>query len=126
MTPRTDKELRELAFYIFENKVFGTWSFRSDDEMNSLMSMVFMPIMFMKADDREKLVEEVIHIFEFYDKALPRGINGKPMFMSCRFITKEEWPKVTKYVDELIKQRKEFMGEEVPDGEVNWHSPMGG
>jgi|APSaa5957512535_1039671.scaffolds.fasta_scaffold158137_3 hypothetical protein len=126
MTPRTDKELRELAFYIFENKVFGTWSFHSDAEMNNLMGMVFMPILFMPLDEREKLVEEVIHIYEFYDQAGPRSINGKPIFMSCRFITKEEWPKITKYVDELIKQRKEFMGEEVPEGEVNWHRPMGG
>lgn len=62
MTPRTDKELRELAFYIFENKVFGTWSFHSDAEMNNLMGMVFMPILFMPLDEREKLVEEVIQI----------------------------------------------------------------
>ena len=125
MTPRTDKELRELAFYIFENKVFGTWSFRDDKEMANLIGIVFMPFMFMPQEDKKKLIDaKVIHMYEFYDQAGPRSINGYPIFMGVRFILEGEWKKIVKYVEALGKQRSEFMGEEEP--EVNWHGPMGG
>lgn len=124
MTPRTDKELRELAFYIFENKVFGTWAFRDDREMKMLVGNVFMPFMFMAQEDKKTMVDaKVIHMYEFYDQAGPRSINGYPIFWSMKLILEEEWKKITKYVDELGKQRSEFMGEEEP--EVNWHEPMG-
>jgi|TARA_Y100000034_G_C6910429_1_gene424495 hypothetical protein len=125
MTPRTDKELKELAVDIFENKVFGTWAFRDDQEMESLMGMVFMPFLFMSQEDKAKLTAaKVHHIYEYYDQAGPRSINGKPIFMSMRFILDTEWVKIKKYVEKLEAYRKDFVGDTNP--EVNWHAPMGG
>lgn len=126
MIQRTDKELKELAFYIFENKVFGSWSFRDANQASMLMGSVFMSAMFMPEEERNAMKEAgVIHFYEFYDKALPRSINGCPIFMSMHLILREEWDKITKHIDALVEQRKEFMDEEVTD-EVNWHQPMGG
>jgi hypothetical protein len=125
MIPRTEVELRELASYIFENKVFGSWSFSSENQARNCMHVVFMPLMFMPQDERDAYREEgVIHFYEFYDKAGPRSINGCPIFSSVRFLLKDEWETINLFLDKLVKQRKEFMGEEVPDGEVNWHQPM--
>lgn len=124
MIPRTDKELKELAYHIFENKVFGSWSFRSESDARNLMGSVFMCALFISEDDRKKLADSgANHFYEYYDRSLPRSINGYPIFMSMRFVLDEEWPKITKYIKELEKQRKEFMGDE---SEVSWVSPMGG
>lgn len=34
--------------------------------------------------------------YEDYDKALPRGVNGYPMFMSCRILHVNDVPRLTK------------------------------
>lgn len=124
MEKRSEKELRELAMDIVENKVFGSWMFRSAEEASNLMGMVFMCALFMAEEDREKLkAAGANHFYEYYDKSLPRSINGKPIFMSMRFILDEEWNDLDKYINELIAYRKKFMGEE---SQVNWSGPIGG
>lgn len=123
MIPRTDQELRNLALYIHEGKVFGTWAFRNQSEFENLVNSVFMPFAMMPQEERKQITDaKVIHFYEFYDKAGPRAVNGYPMFTSMHFIIEEEWNKVRKYVEELEKHRKEFAGEE----QVNWGKSMGG
>lgn len=43
-------------------------------------------------------------VWEWYDKSLPRGINGYPMFMSCRLMSREDWEEVLPILQEKQRQ----------------------
>lgn len=39
-------------------------------------------------------------VWEWNDKALPRSINGYPIFMSCRIMNKEDWEEILPVLQE--------------------------
>ena len=45
-------------------------------------------------------------VWEYNDKSLPRGVNGMPMFMSCRFMHKDDWERVIPAI-RAEKERRE-------------------
>jgi hypothetical protein len=45
-------------------------------------------------------------VYEYYDKAGPRGINGYPMFTSCRILHREDWDIVRPAVQREYERRK--------------------
>ena len=48
---------------------------------NDLMPSIFIPLIFMNEEQRDDMVKKgTLHIFEYYDKAGPRSINGYPIF----------------------------------------------
>ena len=57
---------------------------------------------------REKIDQAYIAqlgvVWEWYDKSLPRGINGYPIFMSCRMMHKEDWEEVLPILQEKQRQ----------------------
>ena len=106
-----EKELRQLAIDVSEKKVFGTFHM-SENDMNCLQS-VFMPIVFMSEEQRQKLVDDnIIHFYEYYDKAGPRAINGMPCFTSMMNINKQNWEKVVKYIKEYEVKVKSFLNKD--------------
>ena len=98
---RTKKELKKLAEDIFDGKVFGTWDIKGEE---NLIPMVF----FVAAFAPEKIPKDTAHLFEYMENALPRCVNGKPMFMSCRILTKKELPLVMKNLEILRKLREQY------------------
>jgi hypothetical protein len=100
-----EKELKQLALDVVEGRVFGTWNMKSCEHD---LPLVFMPLALMT----EPLPEDTAHIYEHLDKAGPMSVNGMPTFVSCRILLKEDSDKLMPMVRELIKQRKEFLGEE--------------
>ena len=106
------KELRQLALDMVDGKVFGTWNIRAEDAEN-LVGMIFMPALFMSEEQREEMKKlEVVHFYEYVDKAGPRSVNGYPIFMSMNSLTREDSVVVFRFCRELQKQRDEFLGEE--------------
>ena len=53
--------------------------------------MIFMPLALgvLSEMDKEE-VKDIGLIYEYNDQAGPRGINGYPMFMSCRYLSKKD------------------------------------
>lgn len=45
-------------------------------------------------------------VYEYYDKALPRAINGYPIFPSLRILHREDWELVRGAVNREIERRK--------------------
>lgn len=91
MTRRSDEELKQIAKDMHGNLIFTSAQI-AQHEFQHMMGMVFAPIMFMEQKDREELAAKKPYVFyEYLNKALPRGVNGYPMFMSMGFLTKEEW-----------------------------------
>ena len=103
-----EKELKQLAIEISENKVFGT--FHIKDCTVDKTTMVFMPLLFMEDESKQELIDnEITHIYEYVEKAGPRSINGMPVFMSFRTISKTDWGKTCKYIKEYEIKVKSFL-----------------
>jgi hypothetical protein len=104
----TDEEVVTLARDLVKNLIFMSDQIRRPEDL----SMVF-PVLFMLDDvQRESMKEKDIGAFyEYNDKALPRGVNGYPMFMSVRWLTKEDYKRVR--AEE--RRMRIALGEIVPD-----------
>ncbi len=103
-----EKELKQLAIDIAENKVFGTFHM-NENEMNSLQ-VVFMPFIALSEERRKKMRDDnVIHVYEYYDKAGPRSVNGMPCFFSFSEIIEKDWKKVVKYIKEYEVKKNSFL-----------------
>lgn len=123
-----DKELRQLAVDIVDGRVFGTWNI-PEDELKGLLASVFMPLIFIK----ERLPENLGHIYEYLSEAGERAINGYPMFMSMRFLSKDDTNKIKPLCAQLEQQKQEFLNQgeaacptnptppmtDGPDGEIS-------
>ena len=112
-----EKQLKELAIDIAENKVFGTFNM-SENDLNHI-NVVFMTMTFLDDEQRQRMKDaEVVHIYEYHDKAGPRSVNGMPCFMSHQEILKNDWEKVIKYVKEYQTRVKSFLNKKDDKQEV--------
>jgi len=93
---RPQAKLVELARDITEGKVFGSWMMPKSE--GPQLGMVFMPLFFM---DKEQLPPNTAEVFEYYDKAGPRSVNGMPVFMSMHILTKTEAPILKDLIDKI-------------------------
>ena len=94
-----EKELKQLAIDISENKVFGTFHMNKCEIAN--LSTVFIPVVFMSDEQRKESSDNnIVHFYEYYDKAGPRSVNGMPCFFSMFNIKEEEWKKAIKFINE--------------------------
>ncbi|PGP20977.1 hypothetical protein COA01_15680 [Bacillus cereus] len=83
---RTEEELKELAKRVIKNEVFMA----SNEES---ISNAFMLLVSLGAE----FPPGTVALYEEYSKALPRSINGFPMFSSCGCLSKEEFDIFVEY-----------------------------
>lgn len=102
-------DLKKLAVDLYENRIFTDRHLIMDNQAH-LLTSVFMPIMFgaFSGKTQEDLKNEIGMIYEYYDKAGPRSINGYPMFLSLRVITPKETEKMLLYYEEYKKMKEAF------------------
>ncbi len=55
---------------------------------------------------QEEYLKSIGFIYEFLSQAMPRGINGGPMFMSARFLNREDSEKMFKYYEQYKEIRE--------------------
>ena len=97
---RTDEELKQLAKDMLADKIFTNAHIKKGDE--SLLGSIFMPIIFMEQKDRDKMeANGICVLFEYYSEASTKSINGYPMFMTMKYMTKDEWEKVYIYHEKM-------------------------
>ena len=94
---RNDEELKQIAIDLFSGKIFTDRHLNSPEEL----AHHFMPLVFMKETNLKKLSKKVDFIYEYMDKAMPMGCNGKPIFMSLQYLTKPETKKMLLYHEKL-------------------------
>ena len=103
---KTRTELKSLAIDIVENKAFGTWNIHNED----LIPCVFTPLMFLSEEQKKELQKtKVAHVYEYIDKATPRGINGMPTFFSMNYLTEDETDALQLLINEYKENKKVFM-----------------
>lgn len=76
-----EQELKQLAMDIVDGKVFTDRHVRKGGEGD--MPMIFMPIALgcFQTEDEANL-QKIGMLYEYYDKAGPRSMNGYPVFTS--------------------------------------------
>jgi hypothetical protein len=64
--------------------------------------MVFIPLTLADQATLDRILAmKPVLFYEYWNKALPHMLNGMPMFASVRYITEEEWPTLTRYLQAL-------------------------
>lgn len=103
-----EKDLKQLSIDIVEKKVFGSF-YMSEQAMNQL-GTVFMPFLFLSEEQKKEMQDqEILHLYEYYDKARPSSIDGMPIFSSMREINKTDWTKIVQYIKEYKARVKSFL-----------------
>ena len=85
---RSEAELTALAIDFVTGKVF----FCRPDEHEAAMA-AFGMILALMDDKQVKVLAEANPqvLYEYHEKALPRGLNGYPMFASMSIVKASEW-----------------------------------
>lgn len=88
---RKERELKKIAKEIHEGQIFIS---TNQEEIYQCF-----PILYMAKE--EDLPNDIGAVYEYYNKAMPRTVNSKPMFFSAGFLTATEAKKVIFYVKEI-------------------------
>ena len=110
-----EKNLRELAMDICDGKVFHD-RLINPERFQQDVGMVFMPL---ALGGMEGLKEKTIGLmYEYYDKAGPRSVNGMPCFFSCSILHRDCLSDLGKYMDEVEYFKSKFMGDKEKEKEL--------
>ena len=79
--PKTDAEIKAIAMDMIGNRIFTSDYCETIEEVG----MVFLPVaMCDEAARADMIAKDYTCFYEEYSKALPRGVNGLPMFTSMK------------------------------------------
>ena len=98
--------MKQLAIDIVEGKVFGSWMVKNEHDLG----MVFMPLMFGSLE--ENGLTDVAALYEYYDKAGPRSVNGMPCFMSMRYLSKAQVEELQVEINAYATLKESFLKKE--------------
>lgn len=91
--PRLDPdELRSLARDIVTNLV---WI-----DVGDAVDTMQWPILSL-ADLSDYDLTKIAGVYEYLDKRMPLGVNGKPMFLSCRFLHVDDLDPLREIVEQM-------------------------
>ena len=103
---RTEQELKQLAIDIIEGKVFGTWNLKHPEDVGS----IFMGMIFLDSEQKKKLVSDnIVHFYEYLDKAGPLSVNGMPTFFNMHLLAEEEVDILQSLIEQFRKQKEVFL-----------------
>ncbi len=137
---KSDDELKTLAKELFNNAIFTDRHIRDSSDLRRIfMVLMFMGHRSYDATTRQGKIERLLTeaakdnyfltlgktedearkdyfssiglIYEYYDKAMPMGINGYPIFGSCRFLSKEDTEKMFEFYDKYCDMQKKLSEE---------------
>jgi hypothetical protein len=102
---KTEAELRQFAVDYYHGKIFTSDMVSNPNELG----MIFMPIVLgcFKGIPKEELKDYWV-IYEYYDKGIPRGYNGKPIFYSLHVMNKHDADLCNIYLEEYKALQDKF------------------
>lgn len=131
----TNEELKKLVSEVYDQKIFTSFHCDSNTVTMVFMPILFLgarPSFPGKSDDikidrknklehvseiieyeeqteiREEYINNIGMVYEYYDKAGPRSINGYPIFMSMHILSKEDTKRFIEMYQKYEEMRKEF------------------
>lgn len=102
---KTNADLKTIAIDLYEGRIF------TSDMVgpHNTAGLIFMPLLFGAFKDKtEDEKKDIALIYEYYDKAGPRGINGKPIFTSLQWLNREEFALMIPFFEAYKKLKEEF------------------
>lgn len=104
----TDEQLREFVLAYADGRIFTSAHIPKSQE-TSLFPLIFMPVALGAFSNiRKNDLKHIGVLWEFIDKALPRGINGYPMFASLRVLNRTDWDRARKAIAAELERRKDI------------------
>ena len=95
---KTDSEIKEIAKGIYTRSIFSSVHIRDAKDIR----IVFIVLTFMDSEHSEELKKiDIGMVYEYMSEALPRCINGMPMFMSARMLDMGDAKKVMEKYREI-------------------------
>ncbi len=101
----SDDKLREFVDDFVSNRIFTSAHLR--DTEADLLPMIFMPLAlgcFSKVQPDS--LKQIGILYEYYEKAGPRSLNGKPIFMSFSMLHVDDWERAKAAIDRETERRK--------------------
>ena len=80
----TDDDIKDVVRGLVTGHIFT-----ATDAPDDLLPMIFLPLGLAGNSDIDW--ETVGNVIERLDKAGERGINGYPIFLTCRLVHKDDW-----------------------------------
>lgn len=99
----TDEEMRKLARDMAMEKVFTNLHVPQED--SHMLKSIFMVAALGGLADVDP--QQIGMLYEYLDRAGPRGINGYPMFMSLRMVHRDQVDALIERVGEISKRLEE-------------------
>jgi 8-oxo-dGTP pyrophosphatase MutT (NUDIX family) len=103
-----DEDLKKFVFDFLGNSIF------TDKHINpnggaQVVGLVFLPLALggLSQYNKESL-SQIGCIWEYWNAALPRGINGYPMFGSMRLMHVDDWARALKGIEAEEERRKDI------------------
>jgi len=94
-----DEELKKIAEDLFAGRIFSNLQCRNPE---SEVPMVFLPIALATAKQLKKWkIDELWFLYEYMDKAMPRSINGMPIFGSFHGLKEADAKKMLEYHEKI-------------------------
>jgi hypothetical protein len=88
---KTDQELQQIAQDMRDGRLFSD---RHCKDLYELRSS-FLIISLMDEEQTKKMeADKIDFVYEYYDKAAPRSVNGRPIFLSCGLLNQDESKKM--------------------------------
>jgi hypothetical protein len=105
----SDQELKDLALDVWKSRVFLSSYIPPQDQ--DLVVQIFLPLLFMDKKQLKDLADSRPGVFyEYYEKAMPRSINGYPIFPSFQFLSQDNTTTLIKYIKKLDEKEAIFKG----------------
>lgn len=121
---KSDEELKNIAKDMYHNVIFTNMHIRPNDQhltMSVFMAFALMGPGMHSDGEREGAIDNILEeehyqkwlenigmIYEFMEKASPRGINGYPIFMSVNMLNKKDTEKVLDFYNKYSELQKKL------------------
>lgn len=99
----SDEDLKQFVIDAVEGKLFVLQQLGEDN--GHLAVMVFMPLIGVALTDEARA--DLGTIWERFDKAEPRAINGFPSFFSMNLMNKADWSRARHAIVNLQARREQ-------------------
>ncbi len=103
--PRMEEsQLREFVLGVVDGKIYTHHQVPNPVDV----PRVFFPLLFgaLNGYNQESLETRIGVLYEYMEKALPRGINGCPCFTSMRILHAEDWKRAHAAILAEYERRK--------------------
>lgn len=96
-------QLRDFVRAYLAGHIFTSAQVREAKDVPS----VFLPVLFGAFDDwTPEAKAEIGVLYANMSNALPRALNGNPMFTECRFMHKDDWKRASLAINTEIERLK--------------------